>query len=72
MVEISLAWLRSKNPVFAPIVGITDPNELDDVVASLDVTLTEEEIHYLEELYQPHKIVGAMKRGQVTKLSSKK
>lgn len=40
-------------------------------VASLDVTLTEEEIHYLEELYQPHKIVGAMKRGRVTKLSSK-
>ena len=64
MVQVSLAWVRSKNPVFAPIVGVTEPWHLDDAVASLNVTLTPEEIHYLEELYTPHPIVGALVKGQ--------
>ena len=64
MVQVSLAWVRSKNPVFASIVGVTEPWHLDDAVASLNVTLTPEEIHYLEELYTPHPIVGALVKGQ--------
>ena len=64
MVQVSLAWVRSKNPVFAPIVGVTETWHLDDALASLDVTLTPEEIHYLEELYTPHPIVGALVKGQ--------
>ncbi len=71
MIQVSLAWVRSKTPVFAPIVGFTDPNQLEDAVGALNVTLTEDEIRYLEELYVPHKIVGALVKGQVTKLSSK-
>lgn len=71
MIQVALAWIRSKTPVLAPIVGFTDPNQLDDAVGALNVTLSDEEIKYLEELYVPHKIVGAMAKGQVTKLSSK-
>jgi len=31
---------------------------LDDAVKALDITLTPEEIAYLEELYVPHPVVG--------------
>ena len=33
---------------------------LDEAISALDVTLSDEEIEYLEELYQPHNIVGAL------------
>lgn len=71
MIQVSLAWIRSKVPVFAPIVGITRPDQIPDAIGALKVTLTDEEIRYLEELYVPHKVVGALMKGQVTKLSSK-
>ncbi len=58
MTEISLAWLLTK--VAAPIVGATKPHHIQYAVSALDVDLTEEEITYLEELYQPHKLVGVM------------
>lgn len=72
MVQVSLAWVRSKTPVLAPIVGITNPAHLDDVVGALDVTLTPDEIKYLEELYKPHNVVGAMAKGAKYKASSKR
>ena len=69
MIQVSLAWVRSKKPVFAPIVGFTDPNQLEDAVGALNVELSPEEIAYLEELYQPHPIVGALPRGYKYKAS---
>lgn len=69
MIQVSLAWIRSKTPVFAPIVGFTDPNQLEAAVGALDVTLDPEEIAYLEELYKPHPIVGALPRGYKYKAS---
>ena len=33
---------------------------LDDAVGAFNVKLTEEDIAYLEELYVPHRIVGAI------------
>lgn len=59
-VHVALAWLLNKSVVAAPIIGATKISHLDDAVAALEVTLTPEEIHYLEELYLPHKIVGAL------------
>ena len=70
MIQVSVAWHKTKD--FAPIIGFTEPDQINDVVAGLDVVLTDEEVRYLEELYKPHPIVGAMRRGQVTKLSSEK
>jgi aryl-alcohol dehydrogenase-like predicted oxidoreductase len=44
--------------VTAPIIGATKPHHLDDAVAALSIKLSEEEIHRLEELYQPHPVLG--------------
>ncbi|MFS0881166.1 aldo/keto reductase [Metabacillus niabensis] len=57
-VQIAIAWLLQKEPVTAPIIGATKISHLEDAVAALSVTLTPEEITYLEEPYIPHQIVG--------------
>ncbi len=56
--QVALAWLWTKSPVVAPIVGATKLSHIDDAVGALDVTLSAEEITYLEESYVPHPIVG--------------
>lgn len=58
MTQISLAWLLTK--VNSPIVGATKREQIDGAVGALDLTLKEEEIAYLEELYTPHALVGVM------------
>jgi aryl-alcohol dehydrogenase-like predicted oxidoreductase len=56
--QIALAWV-SRNPVVsAPIVGVTKPEHLTDAVASLEITLTDDEVRQLEEPYQPHEPAG--------------
>lgn len=61
MTQIALAWQWAKG-VMAPIVGTTKPSHFDDAVAALNLKLTPAEVAYLEELYQPHKIKGALKQ----------
>ncbi|ULH17084.1 aldo/keto reductase (plasmid) [Deinococcus sp. KNUC1210] len=56
--HIALAWLLQKQPVTAPIVGATKISHLEVAVGALSVTLTPEEVAYLEEPYMPHSIVG--------------
>ena len=58
MTEISLAWLLTK--VESPVVGATKFHHIDGAVKAVDLQLTDEDINYLEELYQPHKLVGVM------------
>jgi 1-deoxyxylulose-5-phosphate synthase len=52
--RIALAWLLTRPGVVAPLVGATKPRHLDDALAALDVTLTEEEIRRLEAPHVPH------------------
>jgi aryl-alcohol dehydrogenase-like predicted oxidoreductase len=52
--QIALAWLLRKPAVTSPIVGATKPHHLEDAVAALSVSLSDQEIRRLEELYQPH------------------
>lgn len=58
MTEVSLAWLLTK--VTAPIVGATKVHHIDGAVAAVNLKLTAEDIHYLDELYLPHPLVGVM------------
>lgn len=51
--QIALAWLRSKPVVTAPIVGANSFEQINDVVASLELQLTEEEIRALQAPYTP-------------------
>ena len=54
--QIALAWLLHQPGVTAPIVGASKMDQLDEAVAAVDMTLTEEERTELEELYQPHPV----------------
>ena len=56
--QVALAWMVHKAAVTAPIVGATKPGQIDDAVAAVDVTLSEEEIAALEAPYVPHPILG--------------
>ena len=58
MTEISLAWLLTK--VISPVVGATKPQHIEGAARAVELTLTAEEIAYLEEAYIPHKLVGVM------------
>lgn len=59
MQQIALAWHWAKG-VASPIIGATKARYLDDAVGALAVTLTAEDIAYLEEPYLPHRVVGAI------------
>ena len=59
MTQIALAWQLAKG-VASPIIGVTKEKYLDDAVGTFNVKLSKEDIDYLEEMYVPHKIVGAL------------
>jgi aryl-alcohol dehydrogenase-like predicted oxidoreductase len=56
--QIALAWLLQKKPVTAPIIGATKISHLEEAVGALALSLSQEEVDYLEEPYVPHRIVG--------------
>lgn len=58
MTEISLAWLLTK--VTSPVVGATKYHHVEGAVKATELTLTLEELSYLEEPYVPHTLVGVM------------
>jgi aryl-alcohol dehydrogenase-like predicted oxidoreductase len=55
---IGLAWVAKHPAVSAPIVGATKQSHIDDALASLDITLTADEIQRLESPYTPQPIQG--------------
>jgi len=55
---VALAWMLAKPYITSPIVGATKPHHLDDAVAALDLKLSPDEIHALEERYIPHPTLG--------------
>lgn len=59
MQQIALAWHWAKGAA-SPIIGATKASYFDDAAGAFDVKLTKEDIAYLEELYLPHRIVGAI------------
>ncbi|QAY71535.1 aldo/keto reductase [Xylanimonas protaetiae] len=57
--QVALAWLRSQPVVTAPLVGARTTAQIDDAVASLDLTLTEDDLRELEAPYTPrHDLQG--------------
>ncbi|KAI9066906.1 Aldo/keto reductase [Trametes sanguinea] len=58
MAQISTAWILSRPGVTAPIIGTTSLKNLEDILGALDLKLTEDEIKFLEEPYQPLPILG--------------
>ena len=51
--QVALAWLRRNAVVAAPIVGALKTKHIDDAVAALGITLTDDEVARLEAPYTP-------------------
>ena len=58
MAQIALAWLLHKEWVDTPIIGTSSIEHLEDAVAALDIKLSNSDIEYLEEPYQPVPVSG--------------
>jgi 1-deoxyxylulose-5-phosphate synthase len=57
-IQVALAWILRQPGVTAPIVGVSKLEQLDQLLAGLDVHLTDDDATYLEERYQPHGVLG--------------
>lgn len=57
-IQVALAWILRQPGVAAPIVGATRLEQLDQLVAGADIKLTDDAAKYLEERYQPHRVLG--------------
>jgi len=58
MAQVALAWLVDRPGVTAPIVGATRVEHLEDAVAALSVSLSDDEIAAVEAPYRPQPISG--------------
>ena len=58
MAQIALAWLLSKDWVDAPIIGTTSIEHLEAAVEALDISLSESDLEWLEEPYEPVPVSG--------------
>ena len=51
--QIAIAWLLSKPGVVSPVVGVSKIAQLDQLIEATTIELSDTNIEYLEELYQP-------------------
>ena len=58
MAQIALAWLLHQEPVDAPIVGMSSIDHLEDAVEALEISLSDSDLAYLEEPYEPKLVTG--------------
>ena len=56
--QVACAWVLQSPGVTAPIIGATNVDHLKDLVASVELKLTPEEVAAMEKPYRPHRILG--------------
>lgn len=56
--KIALAWLLHQPGVTAPIVGASKLTHLEEAVAAVDLKLADDELTFLQDIYQPHRVLG--------------
>lgn len=56
--QIALAWLLHQPGINSPIIGASKLPQLEQAVSAVDIKLSEEDMAFLEEPYQPHTILG--------------
>jgi aryl-alcohol dehydrogenase (NADP+) len=56
--QMALAWILHQPGVTAPIVGASKSYQLEEAAAALSLKLEADELKSLEELYQPHPVLG--------------
>ncbi|HLZ83893.1 MAG TPA: aldo/keto reductase [Caulobacteraceae bacterium] len=55
--QIALAWVLKNPAVTSPIIGTSKSHHLDDALAGLKITLTDDEVKALEAPYQPKPVL---------------
>jgi len=58
MAQLSLSWLLHKEWVDAPIIGASKVEHLEDAVEALEVSLSDSDVEYLEDPYEPVPVSG--------------
>ncbi len=58
MAQIALSWVLHKDVVDAPIVGTTSIEHLEEAVEALDISLSDSDIEWLEDPYEPVSVSG--------------
>jgi aryl-alcohol dehydrogenase (NADP+) len=58
MAQVALAWVLQKQPMTAPIVGVSKLPQLTDALGALEVTLSGEDVAALEAHYRPRAVAG--------------
>jgi 1-deoxyxylulose-5-phosphate synthase len=56
--QVACAWVLQAPGVTAPIIGATKTGHLRDLLASVDLKLSGDEIAALEKPYKPHRVLG--------------
>jgi aryl-alcohol dehydrogenase-like predicted oxidoreductase len=56
--QVALAWMLGKPGVSSPIIGASKLYQLEDAVKALEIKLTDDEVRRLEEVYEPHPVLG--------------
>lgn len=58
MAVVAYAWVMNRPGITAPLVGISRPELLDDVMAALEIKLSEGELERLEKPYRTKPVAG--------------
>jgi aryl-alcohol dehydrogenase-like predicted oxidoreductase len=58
MAQIALSWLLHKDWVTAPIIGTTSVEHLEDAVEAVEIDLSDSDIEYLQDPYEPGEVLG--------------
>src|SRR5271154_3317618 len=56
--QVACAWVLQAPGITAPIIGVTKTQHLKDLIASVDLKLSADEVAALEKPYKPHKVLG--------------
>ena len=58
--NLAIVWVLQKNPDMLAIIGTTHPDHLTDSLRALDITLTDEEMKTIGELFAPGRVRGGV------------
>ncbi len=58
MAQLTIAWHLHTDPVTAPIIGVSSIKHLEDSVEAVNIDLSESDLEYVEEPYEPVPITG--------------
>lgn len=58
--NLAVAWVLQKNPDMLAIVGTTHSDHLTDLLKALDITLTDEEMKAIGEIFAPGRVRGGV------------